>query len=123
MFRILVVEDDHLLRGMLLRILEKFLGNIAPDIHLASHGIIGLEMHQQLCPDVVILDIGLPHKDGISVISEIRQIIPKQKIIATTSIENIACFAKQVGADYALVKPYSIKELSRLIMDINNNAD
>lgn len=77
----------------------------------AKNGVEALEKIRALSPDVIVLDMLLPEKDGISVLSGIHK--GSEKIIAVSSIseESFASLALASGADYYLVKPIRPNEL------------
>lgn len=72
---ILVVEDDEFIQDLIAR----YLSSLGVEIHFASDGIEGVRKYEELMesgkrPDIVIMDIGLPFKDGIEVTREIMKI-------------------------------------------------
>ncbi|ANW99374.1 sporulation transcription factor [Thermoclostridium stercorarium subsp. thermolacticum DSM 2910] len=73
-------------------------------------------------PDVIILDLVMPVKDGIAVLEEIRTISfePKPVIIVLTAIgnEKIIKKALSLGADYYIIKPFDMDLLPKRIMQI-----
>lgn len=77
----------------------------------AKNGVEALEKIRALSPDVIVLDMLLPEKDGISVLAGINK--GSEKIIAVSSIaeESFASIALSSGADYYLVKPVRPDEL------------
>ncbi|HEU4437224.1 MAG TPA: response regulator, partial [candidate division Zixibacteria bacterium] len=65
---VLVVEDDADIRQLLWRYLEKEKYKVL----LAKDGEEGLEAAEAQKPDVIILDLMLPRRDGLSVLKELR---------------------------------------------------
>lgn len=72
----------------------------------------GLSLITSTCPDLILLDLGLPDKDGIEVIKEIRTwaSIPIIVISARTQ-EDEKVFALDTGADDYITKPFGPSEL------------
>lgn len=67
---------------------------------------------QQANPDLLLLDLGLPDGDGISVLNEVRRVSDIPVIIATArGDETDRIVGLELGADDYLVKPYSVREL------------
>lgn len=89
-----------------------------PDMELvgmAHQGIDVLQAVQLETPDVLILDIIMPHLDGIGVLEQLAQLdLPRRpKIIMLTAFgqENITQKVLEMGADYYVLKPFSLDVL------------
>ena len=67
--RVLVIEDDKSIRNFFRTVLEA--NNY--DVLIATTGAEGYSMVTSQCPDVVILDLGLPDMDGMSILKNVRQ--------------------------------------------------
>jgi DNA-binding response OmpR family regulator len=67
--RLLIVEDDDQVRSSLQEYFEREGYNVA----VAADGDLALEMLNQAQPDLLILDVQLPHVDGLEVCQAIRQ--------------------------------------------------
>ncbi len=105
---LLVVEDDSAVRNLITTTLEtndyRFL--IAPN---GESAIIEASSHN---PDVVLLDLGLPDMDGISIIKKIRSWSNMPIIvISARSEDSDKIEALDAGADDYLTKPFSVEEL------------
>ena len=109
-YSILVVEDDAALAGNVLDVLEMegFLVDAAYDGNMAVHALGERKF------DLLVLDIGLPGKDGYQVLSYLRDTmqsgIPVMLLTARTSLEDKK-MGFTVGADDYLTKPFSLEEL------------
>lgn len=68
-------------------------------------------------PDVVLLDLVLPNKDGLAVLGELQSLGEKTKVVVTTALtnENFVQKAIELGADDYIVKPYDIDVLKQRI--------
>jgi DNA-binding response OmpR family regulator len=110
--RILVIDDEPLIRSTVVTILtrEGF------SVEEASDGKAGIAMFHKNPPDVVITDIFMPNRDGIEVVMELKRSGPRTKIIAMTGggqrrMMEIASAANLLGADHILHKPFERKSL------------
>ena len=105
---LLVVEDDSAVRNLITTTLEthdyRFL--VAPN---GESAIIEASSHN---PDIVLLDLGLPDIDGISIIKKIRSWSNMPIIvISARSEDSDKIEALDAGADDYLTKPFSVEEL------------
>jgi two-component system KDP operon response regulator KdpE len=108
MFRVLVVEDDRHIRSVLRTLLEAE-GYRVASAEDAGRGLIEARSHQ---PDLVLLDLGLPDRDGHALIRDIRGFsqVPVVVLSARTmDAEKVA--ALDAGADDYVTKPFSATEL------------
>ena len=107
--RVLIVEDEEgLLEGLAHNF--KFEGY---EVLTAKNGTEGLKMALKQKPDVVILDIMLPEKDGFTVLKELRQRHREIPVLVMTARNFEADVLKgfDLGADDYVTKPFGIKEL------------
>lgn len=106
--RVLVVEDDARLRELVCRGLREAGHTPMP----ASDGVSGVELATTLDFDSIILDIGLPDLNGLSVANSIRvnSRVPILMLTARDSQEDILR-GFHYGADDYLTKPFSFREL------------
>ncbi len=72
MYQVLIIEDDAGIRGILRTLLEAQHYRVT-EAEDGARGVIEARSHR---PDLVIVDLGLPDRDGQSVIREIRQFSP-----------------------------------------------
>jgi two-component system KDP operon response regulator KdpE len=109
---LLIVEDDLQTR----RFLKSSLSHKGWRIIEADDGKSGLAMIKNENPDLVILDIGLPDMDGISVTKRLRQISDLPVLILSArSEEQNKIMALDAGADDYLTKPFGTGELQARI--------
>ena len=107
--RVLIVEDEEgLIEGLEHNF--KFEGY---DVMTARTGPEGLKLALKQQPDVVILDIMLPEKDGFTVLRELRQRHRDMPVLVLTARNFEADVLKgfDLGADDYLTKPFGVKEL------------
>ena len=110
--RILIVDDDVNISDLLKMHFE----NEGYSVKTAADGVEGLNEFKMFEPDVVLLDIMLPKKDGWQVCREIREISSKPIIMVTAKGEVFdKVLGLELGADDFVVKPFDMKELSARI--------
>jgi len=115
--RVLLVDDHPLVRAGVRRV------ECASDLEVvgeAADGAAALEAIRDLRPDVLILDLGMPGMDGLSVLQRARLIRPSLKILVLTmhaSSEYVAR-AIQAGADGYLLKESAVQELLAAIQSV-----
>ena len=109
--RIVVVDDSVLVRDHLNRVFAKIEG--CRIVGLAADGDEGLAMVHALQPHVVILDISMPHRNGIEVLREIRKENSTMVIVMFTADPSVILeeICLKEGADYYLGKTHAIELL------------
>jgi DNA-binding response OmpR family regulator len=106
--RVLVVDDETVLAGMVANYLQRagFRTSVAHD------GVRAVELALTEAPDVVVLDLGLPGKDGLQVCQEIRRHSDCYILMLTARNEEIdKLIGLSNGADDYMTKPFSAREL------------
>lgn len=107
--RILIVEDDAAL-GMYLQRGLQYEGH---DVTLVADGQTGLDYALEQAPDLMVLDLGLPRKDGQQVLEEMHGQVRGTSVLVLTGRsgleDRIKCL--NLGADDCLLKPFSLTEL------------
>jgi two-component system KDP operon response regulator KdpE len=110
--KILVIEDEAPLR----RALRIFLEAHDYAVVLAASGREGLDLAAKEHPDVVILDLGLPDMDGVTVAAALRgwSTVPIV-VLSARDAEPVKVAALDAGADDYVTKPFAMNEfLARL---------
>ncbi len=105
---ILIVEDE----AEIAEILEAYFKREGFRTVRASDGETAIQHHRMLAPDLVVLDVKLPKRDGHEVLAAIRSVSDTPVIMATAlgeELERIA--ALKVGADDYIVKPFNPLEV------------
>lgn len=106
--KVLVVEDEPALADAL----EYSLSRQGYEVSVAGDGVKALEMARQTIPDLVVLDIMLPHLDGYEVCRILRQETNAPIIMLTARADEVdKVVGLEVGADDYLTKPFSMREL------------
>ena len=110
--KILVVDDDENICDML----RLYLENDGYEVKTAGDGAEGVTYFKMYEPDLVLLDIMMPKKDGWQVCREIREVSSKPIIMIMAKGEVFdKVLGLELGADDFIVKPFEIKELSARI--------
>ena len=110
--KLLVVDDDANICDML----KLYFENEGYDVKTVNDGVEGVNFFKMFEPDLVLLDIMLPKKDGYQVCREIREVSSKPIIMVTAKGEIIdKVLGLELGADDFVVKPFDMKELSSRI--------
>ncbi|KAK0450084.1 hypothetical protein EV421DRAFT_1704638 [Armillaria borealis] len=122
-FKILVVEDNSILRSLL----KQWLAKKGYDFRDAVDGRDGVKVYQQEGPfDVVLLDLSMPVLDGVGATAEIRQYEASEtnhnrhqhptKILALTGMSSLEDKRRafEAGVDGYLVKPVAFKTLDAM---------
>lgn len=110
--KVLVIEDEAALR----RALRIFLEGHEYSVSLAASGQEGLDVAARDHPDVVILDLGLPDMDGVTVATALRgwSQVPIV-VLSARDAESVKVAALDAGADDYVTKPFAMNEfLARL---------
>ncbi|WP_171136474.1 response regulator transcription factor [Ruegeria sp. HKCCC1038] len=106
--RILVVDDDPDILEVTRFAVEKAGFGTA----FASDGLAAISAYQTEKPDLIVLDIGLPEKDGLEVCREIRKSSDVPILFLTARDDEIdRIIGLEIGADDYLTKPFSPREL------------
>ena len=107
-FRILLIEDDNSIRSFVKTILE----TNDYQVLTATTCQEGLMMYSSHVPDLVILDLGLPDKDGLSFIPEARKSGSTPIVVLSArSMESDKVTALDLGAIDYVTKPFGTAEL------------
>jgi len=108
MFKILIVEDDDALRETL----EIGLRSNGIDVCQSATGTDAIPVFEKHKPDLVLLDLMLPGKNGIEICHELRQTsgVPIIMLTARTD-DNDMIRGLEAGADDYVTKPYKIEVL------------
>lgn len=107
--KLLVVDDDVNICDLL----KIYFENEGYEVKTAADGAEGVTAFKMYDPDLVLLDIMMPKKDGWQVCREIREISSKPVIMITAKGEIFdKVLGLELGADDFVVKPFDMKELS-----------
>ncbi|MCR5458157.1 MAG: response regulator transcription factor [Clostridiales bacterium] len=106
--KILTIDDDR----NICEAIKLYLENEGYDVATANDGAAGISTFKSYDPDLVLLDIMMPQKDGWQVCREIREISSKPIIMLSAKGEVIdRVVGLELGADDYMEKPFDMKEL------------
>jgi len=117
--KLLIVEDDTVIRGIYLRVLEKNISTII----LAKNGEEGYEIFKKEKPDLILSDIKMPVMNGLDMINKIRQEDKSVRIIIMSAYGESKYFinAIETGVKGFLIKPIKNDHLTKIITDQAND--
>jgi DNA-binding response OmpR family regulator len=105
---ILVVEDE----AKIARLVSDYLEHAGFDVTVAGDGEVALASARRFKPDLVVLDLGLPGRDGLDVARTLRRTSGVPIVMLTArGDETDRIVGLELGADDYVVKPFSPKEL------------
>ncbi len=104
--RVVIVEDFEMTRTLLKIILR---GDEFEVVGEAGDGLEGVQLCQQLQPDMVFIDVIMPKLNGLDALPEIRALLPHATIIMVTGNEDedVVSKAMRSGANAYIVKPFN----------------
>ena len=120
MKRILVVEDE----SRIARLVRDYLEHAGFKVLVAGDGEVALASARRSRPDLVVLDLGLPGRDGLDVARTLRQTSTVPIVMLTARGEEIdRVVGLELGADDYVVKPFSPKELVARVRAVLRRTD
>ncbi len=126
-FSVLVIEDEKSILDFIVKSLTAHGYKVTP----ATTGREALSLITSLCPDIILLDLGLPDMDGCKIIEEVRTWSSNPIIVVSARTqEDDKVHALDLGADDYLTKPFGVPELLARIRTslrhsnkLNNDSD
>ncbi|MFB6122837.1 MAG: chemotaxis protein CheY [Haloferacaceae archaeon] len=114
--RVLIVDDSDFMRNLLREILEE-------DFEIVGEGENGVEavdLYEEHDPDLVMMDIVMPIRDGIEATTEITDNDPDANVIMCTSVgqEEKMKMAVKAGASGYITKPFQKPSVLEAINDV-----
>ncbi len=123
--KVLMIDDNVNLIEM---VKEYFKSNEKIDIVLEAHdGLEGIDVisKNQNKFDLIILDLIMPHKDGIYVLNEMKKRGIKKKVIVATSYNasEVIREVSEFGVNYYILKPFDLTDLEKRMYDIEGKQN
>ncbi len=107
--RVLIAEDDRALGGFL----QRALISDGHEVTLCIDGEAASKAIESEMPDLTLLDLGLPKRDGAAVLQALRSMSSNAPVLILTGESSLdvrlRCF--DLGADDCMLKPFSLREL------------
>jgi len=120
--RILVVEDDPSVRGLL----DTLLTAEGYDVVTASDGLAGLVRAATSQPALMLLDLMMPDLGGARVLEEIRDdpnLADTPVVVVTGKVDAVPGMRDLLGADNVFIKPFAVAELLDRVKQITGGPD
>lgn len=116
--RVLIVDDSADFREALKDFLDAE-GSVEV-VGEAADGFDAVKKVESLRPDVVLLDLRMPHVDGLSALQEIKEIAPQTKVLVLSVLDERECVreAFNLGASGYLVKDFNEFELPTIVQQV-----
>ena len=116
MAKVLIADDSEFMRNLLREILEEdhtIIGEV-------ENGVEAVEVFKDEQPDLVMMDIVMPIRDGIEATDEIKSANPDANVIMCTSVgqEEKMKEAVKAGADGYITKPFQKPSVMEAIQDV-----
>lgn len=113
---VLIADDSEFMRNLLREILEEdhtIVGEV-------ENGVEAVEVYKEEAPDLVMMDIVMPIRDGIEATDDIKSSNPKANVIMCTSVgqEEKMKEAVRAGADGYITKPFQKPSVMEAIKDV-----
>ncbi|HDL41881.1 MAG TPA: response regulator transcription factor, partial [Actinobacteria bacterium] len=113
--QILVVDDEPMVREVVTAYLERD----GFEVHAEADGTKALEYLATASPDLVVLDVMLPHVDGLQILANLRAVSDVPVILLTARTEEPdRVLGLELGADDYVTKPFSPRELAARVRSV-----
>ncbi len=115
MVRVMIADDAPVVRGLLKDILSISKHELIAE---AVDGDDAIEKFAATKPDVLLLDIDMPKKDGITTLMEIKRMDPNAKVVMVTVHDEMDMIQDciKAGALTYIIKPFDTKQLMNAIL-------
>ena len=114
--RTLVIDDEP----NVIRLCQRALGQEGFVVKGALRGEEGLQLLREESFDLILLDVRLPDRDGLDVLSAIRQTDPEVPVIIITAHDTMEVTAKLLKSEAQdlLLKPFTLEELVNSVQKV-----
>ena len=120
--RVLIADDNQEFANTLASYLRK--ENDMEVVGMAKDGLEAVNMIESKEPDIAILDVIMPHLDGIGVLEKVNELKGTKKpiciMLSAVGQDKITQRAVSLGAEYYMVKPFDIELLIKRIKELKN---
>ncbi len=118
--KVVIADDSRLMRAMIKRVLSSLGADVVGE---ASNGEEAIELIRRLRPDLAILDINMPKKDGLSVVREIKGDGVKTKVALLTALNQpwVIEEARKLGVTAFIPKPFKKEKLKEVIDNVRKD--
>ena len=125
MIKLMIVEDEKIARESIKKLIEKYFSDKINIICECDNGEDAVEKAQRLRPDIILLDIHMPKRDGLSAAKTIKLYLEETEIVIITANSQFeyAQEAIKLKVEDFLVKPYSISSFKEMITKLIEKID
>lgn len=118
---ILIVDDSITILTKMKEILSDV--QCVNTVAVATNGIEALDFLRTNQPELILLDINMPHKNGIEILKEVKQLYPKVKVMMVTnqSVDYYKPICIEYGAEYFIDKSTEFEMIPDIIESIAQN--
>lgn len=119
-YQALIIDDDPLMLSMIAHELD----TLDMDVHVAMDGLQAADRLQEgLKPDLIVVDMFMPDKEGLETIIFLKKKVPDTKIVAisgggTFKATDVLNYAERLGACAKFTKPIDFSEFSDKIKSL-----
>lgn len=124
MYKLMLVDDESEIREGLREVVDfESLGFCV--VGEASNGVMGLQLAENLSPDLIITDIRMPLMNGLSMCRQVKEILPTTQFIILSGYDEFeyARQAIEVKVLGYLLKPISAKEFVQMLTEAKKSLD
>ncbi len=116
MAKIMVADDSDAIRQVLEDILNIGKHELVGE---AADGDEAIEKFNQIQPELLLLDLAMPKKDGLAVVKEIKEYNPDARIVIITASDNQAIIKQclDAGAFASISKPFDFDKVLKVISE------
>jgi len=120
--KLLIVDDSSLIRRS---INAAYSGSVFTEIQTAVDGMLAVTIFKKMLPDVVTLDITMPHMDGLAAMTKMLDIKPNTIILVISALadHHTAIEALTRGAHQFICKPFDDDDLKDALDNLLEDAD
>jgi two-component system chemotaxis response regulator CheY len=121
-FRLMIVDDSSVIRNRIARLIADTRLSDIEIAGMAGDGIRALEVAREHRPDLVTMDLTMPHMDGEACIEGLVQILPEVRILVVSALadRNTALRAITKGAHGFMLKPFRDEELLKALLELKS---
>ncbi len=119
MARVLVIDDDTTIRDLLREILQ----DEGHEVYEAGDGEAGVQLFKLHRPELVVLDMFMPNREGLETLQEIRAEDPRSRVLAISGASGQSGFdplgvAEMLGATRSLSKPFGARRFLEAVREL-----
>lgn len=118
-----ILDDDPVITKILEGIIE--LKNLGDIVGISQDSVSSIPEIISKKPDIVLIDLLMPNKDGISVVKDIKAVNPKTNfvMISQVSDKDMVCEAYQSGIEFFITKPLNIIEVESVLEKVSEKIN